>query len=296
MTTLTAYYDLAIGPVSFDFVVFAVKAEMVRRRVGAGRLHIVIVPDSNGPGGFRDKSKFYDQHEASWRLWNICIPACRLIGATVTIATDWQQAERLAGDACWPDDWRHQTLANRHHLVGHIIAWHKAGAEVPKLSASRHALRKVAEHFAGREVVTLTKRNTYMPERNSRADAWQAAREHIEARGFTVRVIEDTGAALATGIGQAGVNLDVRMAMYQLAAFNLQANNGAASLCWFSTAPYAMLDAGLPAQDWTGLFVKQGLPIGADWPWATKSQRLVYQDATAENIIGAFEAWASATK
>jgi hypothetical protein len=290
---LTAFYDLAVGPVSFDFVTFIVKAEIARRNAGASHLHVVIVPDPKGPGGMRDKSQFYDQHEGRWRLHNICIPACALIGATVTLAQDWRHAGLLVGgEYVWPPDYDHQTLANRRHLVGDLITWSRAGAEIPRLSASPHARRKVREIFARKHpVVTMTLRNTYLADRNSNYMEWLTAAKHICSKGFETLIIKDTGAALSDGFGFAELNLDLRMAMYQEAKLNLQANNGAASLCWFSDRPYRMFDAGIPAEEWRGLFVKQGLPLGTTWPWAMPDQRLVYERATKDSIIGQFEEW-----
>jgi hypothetical protein len=295
---LTAFYDLAVGPVSFDFVTFLIKAEIARRNAGASHLHVVIVPDPKGPGGMRDKSQFYDQHEGRWRLWNICIPACALVGATMTLASDWLHATQLVqgrSPCVWPPDWDHQTLKERRHLVGDLITWARAGVDIPRLSASPHARRVVKELFArkGRPVVTMTLRNTYLVDRNSNYMDWLMAAKHIASKGFDALIIKDTSAALIDGLGFAEFSLDLRMAAYQEARLNLQANNGAASLCWFSDRPYRMFDAGIPAEEWNGLFVKQGLPLGATWPWASADQKLIYERASKDAIIGEFEAWAT---
>ena len=294
MKTLTAFYDLEVGPVSYDFVVFLVKAELERKRIGADRLHVVIVP-GGGPGGFRDKSKFYDEHEAKFRLWNICIPACSLIGASVTLAVDWDQAARMVrvGSDVWPADWDRQTLRTRPHLVGGLIGAAKAGTPIPRLNASDHAKRVVRKLFAGRPVVTMTQRHTYLSTRNTVPSEWRKAQEHISGKGFSVLDIHDVGVALANGGGFAELSIDLRMAVYQEAALNLQANNGAASLCWFSTSPWLMFDAGVgdTREEWTGLFVDQGLAWGASWPWATPQQRIVYERSTAEVIIREFDSW-----
>ncbi len=299
VTTLTAFYDLAVGPVSFDFVVFAVKAEMERRRIGASRLHFVIVPFERGVAGmFRDKTALYDEHEMRWRLWNILIPACQLFNASVTLALDWQQAGKLASEKVWkswPPDWNRQTLNDRRHLIGDVIAWSKAGREVPVLRASEHARRKAREALGrlGKPVVTMTLRNTYLRERNSDREAWREAARHIEQAGYAAVLLDDTDAALSRGSGYGELNLDLRMACYETAALNLQANNGAASLCWFSEQPYRMFGAGVLAEEWDGLFVRQGLPLGSSWPWARPGQKLVYGPTTAEQIIKEFEDWKS---
>lgn len=296
--SFTAFYDLAVGPVSFDFVVFAVKADLARRKAGSKHLHIVIVPYAEGLAGmFRDKSHFYDEHEARWRLWNICIPAAQLLGASVTLATGWAQAKRIHAGKFWPPDWDRQTLKDRRHLVGDLIAASKAGEAIPRLEASVHARRKVRQAFArlGKPVVTMTMRSTYLPERNSVPADWIAAAKHIEAKGYAVVPIFDTGDSLERGGGYAELNLDVRMACYTEAALNLQANNGAASLCWFSDRPYRMFGAGVPADEWDGLFVKQGLPLGETWPWAVPGQKICYGRTTVEQIVAEFESWAGAT-
>lgn len=301
MTTLVAVADLAVMPVSFDFVVFMQKARMEANRVGATRLHAVIVPFERGIDGmFRDKTGLYDAAEMSWRLWNILIPACRLMGASVTLATDWLQAKRIASEEkCkqWPHDWDKQTLKDRRHLVGDLIKWNKEGQQIPFLEASPHARRKVREAYwlLGKPVVTMTLRSTYLRERNSNRGEWLRARQAIEAMDYAVVTLEDTDVALSQGQGYGELNLDLRAACYQEAAINLQSNNGSASLCWFSGTPYRMFGCGVPAEEWDGLFVKQGLPLGASWPWAGPQQRLVYGATLTEQIVEEFRSWASAT-
>lgn len=297
MTTLTAFYDLEIGPVSYDFVVFMVKAKIEQKRINAERIHVVIVPYAEGVGGmFRDKTALYDVHEMTWRLWNIVIPACQLFDASVTLANDWLMAKRLASEKtwkCWPEDWESQSLANRRHLIGDVITASRAGVAIPRVQASEHARRKVREFYdvLGGPVVTMTLRQTYLPERNSHATAWAVAQSHIEKRGYPVVLLRDTSLALSSGFGYGELSLDIRAACYAESALNLQSNNGAASLCWFGPAPYRMFSAGVAVSEWDNLFVKQGLPLGTTWPWALKQQKLVYGPTTAEQIINEFEEW-----
>jgi hypothetical protein len=293
VTTLAAFYDLAVGPVSFDFAVFLTKARMAAARAKADRLHVVIVPFADGVAGmFRDKSRFYDEHESRWRLHNIVIPCCALGGASHSLATDWEQARAIANasDAHFPADWNHQTLKDRRHLVGDVITASRAGESVPRLHASEYARRAVRAAWK-KPYVTMTLRKTYLAERNSDEAVWAAAGEHILKAGYDVRVLADTSSAVRAGAGYGELNLDLRMACYEEAALNLQANNGAASLCWFSDAPYRMFGANEPAEEWDGLFVKQGLPLGHSWPWAGAQQRIVYGRESASQMIGEFESW-----
>ena len=294
---LTAFLDLAVCPVSYDAVVLMAQAEMERRKLGLARLHVVIV------GEVRKKPQ-YDEAEAEWRLWNIVIPAARLFGATVTLAADWHQAELLKSpkpERNWPPDWREQNLKTRRHLIGGVIERVARGEEVSRITASEHARSAARAIYdtarkIGWKVVTMTRRETYLPERNSDRMVWNRAMHDIGNRSAVVWNIEDTATALVTGQGFGELNLDLRMAMYQEADFNVVANCGPASLCWFSEKPYVMVGAGFPADEWDGLFVKQGLPLGASWPWALPNQRLAYRKETAGQIVAEFDRWVSATR
>lgn len=267
------------------------QAKMAQRRLNAERMNVCLV------GPMRKKPQ-YDEHEAEWRLHNIVLPAAHLFDATVCLLPDWLYAERLASAKDWknwPEDWRGQTLNKRRHLIGGVIAAAKSGETVPHVHASFHARRSVREYFAskmtGLPVVTMTLRNTYLPERNTDRKAWDTARAYIVSKGYAVITLEDTSIALRNGHGYGELNLDLRAALYTEAALNLQANNGAASLCWFSGKPYRMFGAGVPADEWEGLFVREGLPLGASWPWAGPQQRIVYGETNAEQIIEHFEEW-----
>lgn len=291
MTTLVAFLDLSVCPVSFDAVIFMAQAEMERRRVEADRLYVVIT------GELRKKPQ-YDDAEAEWRLHNIVLPAARLFNATITLTADWKQARKLASEhewLNWPIVWLGQSLKRRHHLVGGLIERVTSGETIARPTASEHALRAVRKLAEGRKFVTMTTRETYLPERNSDPGAWAQAANEIARRGYSVQRIVDTSTALRDGHGFAELNLDLRMAWYQTAEFNICANTGPASLLWLSDRPYVMMGAGVPADEWDGLFVKQGLPLGESWPWALPHQRIAYGKETAETILAEFDRWASAT-
>jgi len=278
-------------------MIFMAQAEMERRKTGADNLHVCLF------GEVRKKSQ-YDEAEAEWRLWNIVVPAARLFGAmlSVTPGRDGFRAfgEMIPGDYFWPHRWQFQKYdaaqGIRRHLVGGLIKQAKNGEPIARPTASEHALRAVRKLAEGRKFVTMTTRETYLPERNSDAGAWAQAANEIARRGYSVQRIVDTSTALREGHGFAELNLDLRMAWYQTAEFNICANTGPASLLWLSDRPYVMMGAGVPAEEWDGLFVKQGLPLGESWPWALPNQRIAYGKETAETILAEFDRWASATR
>lgn len=277
MKVLTAFYDLAIGPVSFDFVPFLVRAKM---EAGDRRLHVVIVPDPKGLGGmFRDKSNLYDVHEMRWRLWNLVIPACGLADASVTLATDWEQARTLATGEVWPPDWDRQSLKAKRYVPRVVLDAAKAGRAVHRLHASPHALRCVGEYFGskGKPVVTITSRNTYEPGRNTSRSFAELADALVPR--YSVVPIEDTVDELRRGFGFGGINLDLRMACYQLAHTNIIGNHGPAQLLWFSDSKFLQFNAAMPFKDWKRFWIDHiGVNVDAceQLPWATPHQRFVY--------------------
>jgi hypothetical protein len=135
----------------------------------------------------------------------------------------------------------------------------------------------------------MTHRRTYLKARNSDPDVWDASRWKIAEAGHAMVTLHDTNSALSEGKGYGELNLDLRTACYECADMNLQSNNGTASLNWFGSKPYRMFGAGVPAEEWDGLFVQQGLPLGGSWPWATPQQKICYGETTTEQIITEFE-------
>ena len=113
MKVLTAFCDLELCPVSFDFITWGMRAMIERDRIKADHLHIVLVPYEKGAGGF---ARYWGEHDvdaARWRLWNIVIASAPLMGATVTLAINRAQAELLkVGDVWWPE--------KRAHLTGEL--------------------------------------------------------------------------------------------------------------------------------------------------------------------------------
>lgn len=281
MKTLYAYYDLAIGPVSFDVVPFLIQARMAASAQGCERLHVVIVPDAAGVDGwFRNKLKLYDAAEMHWRLWNIVVPASRMAAAGVTVAVDWAEAERLPGpgDPCWPDDWREQSLANKHYLQREVVESAKSGQAVPLLRPLEHARRAVRGLFrtAGKPLVTLTLRNTYERERNADGALWEQAYQALRYRFHVVRLF-DTTDELNKGYGYGALNLELRAALYAEAAQNFHCHGGPMVLNWFLDAPFVVFGAAHPHQYWMQNWISNvGLQIGEQLPWARPDQRLRY--------------------
>lgn len=295
MKLLTAFYDLAYGPVSFDFVTWLVRAMLEQQRAGCDRLHVVIVPKDGGLGGFARHWGKHDDEATRWRLQHIVIPAASLAAATVTMAPSALWAKRLqvdservqAGPCWWPE--------GKAHFMGPLVEAGRRGEQIPMLRATDAARRYVAAFRAGRygPLATLTLRNQETdPDRNTDPEEWTKLGAWLVSRGFDVVTLDEANEALAGGRACFEADVDLRLALYEAAAMNFIGNNGPQELLKFSATPYLAFGQALGA-GWREHFRKYfSMEVGDQLPWAQPNQRLVYQPATFAVMGRAFEALA----
>jgi hypothetical protein len=273
---MNVYYDLAVSPVSYDFLAFLVKARVAANAAGAEDLHVSIVPKTDGLGGFSRDWGGYDAEETRWRLWNIVLPACQLARATVSLLPD---REGFVADGV------------PHHHAKELI---EAG-RIAKLSASPQAIAHVDEYLRGyaRRVVTITVRETEDKARNSDQRAWFLAMRAIE-KDFAVVWLPDARKAISA---MCAPNIDLRAALYQRAAMNFFVANGPSALAWYTGAPFMQFCCGsVHGDSWAKHWEWLGLPDGKQLPWARTDQRLIYERDTFENISRHFERWADGAR
>lgn len=280
MTVVAADYDLAKGPISYDFAIWLVKALMWKEDQGADRLHVNIHPHTGGLGGFARHWGGYDEAQTRWRLWNIVVPLCQLAGATVTVLPE-----------------RGEIKTDFDHHAREIIAASRAGRLIPRLAATPHA-QALARHWHdeafSRPFVTITMRETFDPVRNSSRDAWEAFEQVALAQYFVVW-LDDTAKALLRRSGAwAELSVDLRAALYQRAAMNLMVCNGPSALCFYTGAPILQFGAG-QGENWKKHYEFLGLKEGDQFPWAHAHQRLIYKPDSYSNIAAEFAKWALAT-
>lgn len=139
---LTAFCDLEISPISFDFSAFAIIAELERVRRDCTALHIVIVPAGNG--GFREDDTEYNDINKVWRLNNILIPHLATLPTRpcLTICnarSDAEEIERTAAGPIFPEDYRTNQPTSAF-MWSHIAAASARGESIPSLQASEQAL------------------------------------------------------------------------------------------------------------------------------------------------------------
>jgi len=311
--TLFAFYDLKVGPITFDCLWFLAGADLERRRRGLERIHVVIVP---GPhGGVRRERDDYetviDPAKRQERIHNILIPACALLPSCsgLTFAGSRREGEfvrSVLARHVFPADYEPALPVYPSSRMC-LEAARRGEGPIAVLRASAERLRNVerwlaAHDMSGRRVITVTlRRYNYMPARNSDIDAWTAFARGLDRARYRVVFVPDTDEP-ADGIApamhefpllpEAAWNVGLRMALYQRAFLNMGVSSGPMGLCWLNeTTRYAtfnMAPAGVP-QTTSDYLRELGFEPGRSLPFATPLQQLVWEDdsrVVIERVFG----------
>jgi hypothetical protein len=308
-STLVAFYDLRVAPITFDFLWFLVGADLRRRRLGLLDLHVVIVP---GPHhGVRperdDYEEVIDADARRWRINNILIPACALlpVPCAVTLTSSREQASALrstAGRHVYPIGYE-TILPICHHPSDCLIAARTENVPIAVLRSEAEALRAVDDWLKARRkgaarLVTITLRGySYMPARNSSLKDWVVFAEGLDPAAFFVVFVPDTEQTLRPPLAElakfpvfseASWNIGLRMALYERAYLNLGVNGGPMGLCWLNAKTryitFRMITASVPQA--TAEYSRSlGFEIGASLPFATEFQKWLWDEDDSLALI-----------
>jgi hypothetical protein len=313
--TLFAFYDLAVAPVTFDFLWFLVGADLARGKAGLASVHVVIVPGRDA--GLRQEDPAYesavDAETRRARIGNILIPACSFLPSLggITVAGTRGEAERLIereAAAVYPERYE-PALPAYPNSSGPLRLAREEGLALGVLRATAPDLRAVdrwlAAHSRGRPAVTITLRHyRYMAGRNSNLAGWTDFARRLDQR-FVPVFVPDTEQCL-DGLPQelaefptfpeAALNLGLRMALYESAHLNLGVNNGPMGLCWLNQRTryitFKMLTDSAPQT--TPEYMRHlGFDIGASLPGASPGQKWVWEDDDLTVIEREFAAMAA---
>lgn len=220
---LTAIYDLAVSPPTYDFISFLSEAEYARREGSYTDMDIVFQP---GPiGGFRHDGLPPSLVERESMLQRICIPACRLL-PSVRNVTVLKARMKLEGDI-FPKNWQEDAPVSQYGTK-YI---HRSNRP---FRASKKMTALVSKTFKKPYVTITVRESDYWPERNSNQLEWEKATDAIRESGFEVFWIGDT--EKSTSIWS--WDIDARLALYENAVVNLAVSNGPVILLYCSDAPY----------------------------------------------------------
>lgn len=279
---ITAFYDFAASPASYDVVQFLAGA-----RAFAGRkpLHVVLVP---GVGGsFKPDRKQVSPAHKRWRVTHIVLPAIRAAGATFTVCPTREFANRFECD--YPVG-ASILKPVRAHTIDYLA---KHGP--CEMKASEAAGELVDRWLEGRRLekkplVTVTLRNTYTATRNS-STGWLLLPELFPEYDFVMVPDFDRiwGPSYGNEFPHAAMDLDIRLALYDRAVMNAGTAGGPMTLCMMTRRPYLVFHPVYPDKKdgfrpTAEKMAEWGFPVGSQFKWATQKQRIVWEHETPERI------------
>lgn len=230
--TLTAVYDLAVSPPTYDFLAFLSEAEKARIAHGARHLDIMFQPGPNG--GFRDDNLPPDLAMREAMLWRVCMGACRLLPSVRDVQL--LKHRQSVDGVLFPDGWAPETP-----VAMYGTRYFKAGAGASILRATEDARATIARAVKVPYVTVTIRQAAYWPERNSQLDVWVSISDRIERLGWRVVWVPDADHPMVPWPNvylPAMTDIDLRLALYEGAAMNFGVSNGPMTLCYLSDAPY----------------------------------------------------------
>lgn len=311
-STLYAFYDLKVQPVTFDFLWFLTGADLARRVNGLENVHVVIVP---GPkDGLREEDPAYeavvDGDARRWRILNILVNSTVLLRACsgFTVAGSRTEAAGIltaAGGAHYPCGYE-AAMPTAHHPNDCLAPARRGVRPIGVLRATPQGLRYVDQFIAnyseGRRLVAITIRDfAYGKDRNSDLKAWSAFARGLNPAIWWPVFVLDTERSLnpipeaIAGfriLPEAPWNVSLRMALYQRAWLNLGVNNGPKALCWLNDqSRYLTFKMVTPTVSQTTIAFNRsrGFEPGETLPFATAFQKWVWEDDTLDVIQREFQ-------
>ena len=282
--TLTALYDLARSPVTFDFAYAVAQAEVQRRLEGRDRLVFHVRGSLARPGG-----DAYASGEAEWRLRHILAPLAGLLERPAKVVID-------PSDPLGPVFDRPGGL----HWFSDLVLLAEAGHDVQVFKAApgqRAAVRAdLGPRVGGRRVVTVTLRETvYAATRNSDLAAWAALCRRIPRKDYAVVVLRDLDKVSEPLPGDWGEvltdpaavwSLARRMALYEEAWINLGVNNGPMVLPILSGSCRFLVFKMLLDTPETSRqhFRRLGIEPGTTFPFLGRDQGLVWDSDDPDRL------------
>jgi len=319
-TTLHAFYDLGVAPITFDVLWFLVGAEIQRQRLGLPDIRLVIVP---GPdGGLRRERDDYemvsDADARRLRIRDLLVPAASLLPtiSAVTITESRGEAAGLcigAGTSVFPSGYE-PAIPVYSGAPFCLAAVKYFGQSVASLRASASHLSEIDRWLVmqggrGRIVVITLRAYGYMPARNSNLAAWIGIANQLRDEGYWPVFVPDTDQIRDGRLPQelagfpiaanAALDVRLRMALYERAWLNLGVNGGPMGLCWLNERTryitFKIITRDVP-QTTPEYVASHGFVLGRSLPFATSFQKWVWANDDLAVIESEFSHMAALIK
>jgi hypothetical protein len=268
-------YNVPLGSICYDFIMWLIDAEMQRRRENAPvPLRVYFWFGRNGVDGL-----YLDEQQQMFE--KVVRPSLALVGAI-----EDNDAEQ-----------------GRYHPHRHMKAITQAArdwGETPPTVKAPQAAHDAMKQFAGAVTITLREAKSWV-HRNSNMEAWRRFAYDLQREGERVIFVRDTARAAQRlwnfeTCPAASLDLHMRAALYEQAKANLFVSNGPNTLALFGERPWLDFVQMEPPESVyyanTPLFWEThvGVKVGEQLPWSKPNQRIVWQSDTYENIRTAWEA------
>lgn len=275
------FYNRMKMPLQWDFWAVLIQAVMNMNREG--------VPGPLRVGWFPDPEEGVWSPDQAQAFNNLMRESLQLVGAVE--------------DQSVLDNGRNMGEHENVCSYAHVIQAYNAGEPLPKVSAPEAALEAMRGALMkefGQKPVTITLREAhYHPFRNSNLPEWLKLASWLESRGEKVVFVRDTAKRNEpiegfTTIPAASEHVLARCALYQEAKCNWFVSNGPAMLAMFLDTPWFMVNrlteerSDFKANTAAGWRVATGLEPNAQWPWAKRNQRIIWEHDTFEPMRDAW--------
>lgn len=264
-------YNIAHGPLGFDFIIWLITCEMTRvRDKSPGPLKVAFWK------GLDADDRMQKSGRQGW-LDNVFKPSLQFVGAV-----------------------EDETAVRGHHreiyIPAEIVASYNNGEKLPEFkSGPIEDTKQLDQH---KDKITITLREAeYWSHRNSNLSGWFKFAEDLIKKGYEVVFVRDTAKANlelpypgVVSCPEASLDLNKRLYLYENSKANLFVSNGPSCLALFGNRPWITFTPinpdGHSYSVNTPSFWKrfQGVEVGSQYPWSTEKQMIAWCPDSYENI------------
>ena len=259
---LTCYYDLRFQPLTFDFVIFLAGANAYREQIKAIGLEIKIIYPN-----FEERANatnLFKEDEELWKFKNIVLKLPALLSKVISVNVS-KEIPNLVALPCYPPPLTEiksnalsylnysESLKDIYKFFFSLGFLRKKFFEYPEafqcFAAPTDSLKIIQEKY-GKNYITISLRTKlFQSLRNSNLQSWHAVCDYIASKGLQPIILPDfedyfnaqSFKEMKHPVAhEAMLDLNLRMALYENAKYNLAVSGGASPLLLCSKVPYSI--------------------------------------------------------
>jgi hypothetical protein len=306
---LTAFYDLGEYPASYDIVYLTLVAQARALESGLRGIQVFLV--SGKHFGLRKEDPEYESSyhpdQRNYVVSQVLETVPRMARNCGRSALRIDSSEVSSLRAMFPSYYalhmeNQWNPLHRMRLEAHT-AWIKHG-NILGFTASFGAKKLMIDWLAANDIgtspiVLIIRDRKWSRGRNTSGGDWLEFIRIIRERNVPIVAIPDTERVFEKSTFDdlgvpvcipASINTELRLALCELARMNFSVCSGPGTMLLFTRAPYRFY-ANLDKSDESAssLWTKNGLPPGSQLAPGSKSQKIVWEDDSIQNLMTEFE-------